>query len=192
MLRLEKTFFDLAQVNAANGISSVILCDRGAMDPSAYIERDMWLEIIQKLNLKEVEIRDNRYDIVVHLVTAADGAEVFYNSHNNSTRSESLELARSLDPLIKHAWIGHPYLTVIDNSTDFEKKCHRVVQAVLNRMGLDDKRYGHNIRKHKFLVAEFPSNLAFPVPYRDFQVEHRYLVTSNLTQARLRLRSDAS
>ena len=38
-------------------------------------------------------VRDQRYDAVFHLVTAADGAEPFYSLANNKGRSESLKAA---------------------------------------------------------------------------------------------------
>ncbi|KNE61359.1 hypothetical protein AMAG_06188 [Allomyces macrogynus ATCC 38327] len=196
MMRLEQTFIDLAHLNyEKQGKKTVVLCDRGTMDPSAYIDRDGWLKILNKLDLQEVDIRDNRYDVVVHLVTAADGAEEFYTLENNATRSEGLELARHLDSLVKHAWIGHPHFVVVDNAaTDFEKKCHRVVEAVLTRMGLPDKRWGKDIKKHKFLVRNFDPDAAFPVPFRDFNVEHRYLVNlhDDGVQVRMRKRFDES
>lgn len=44
-----------------------------------------------------VELRDERYDQIVHMVTSAQGAESFYQLANNSARSEGLELARELD-----------------------------------------------------------------------------------------------
>lgn len=44
-----------------------------------------------------VALRDNRYDQIVHMVTAASGAEKFYQLSNNAVRSESIELARELD-----------------------------------------------------------------------------------------------
>ena len=34
-----------------------------------------------------------RYDLVLHLVTAANGAEKYYTLENNAARSESVELA---------------------------------------------------------------------------------------------------
>ncbi|KAJ3365580.1 hypothetical protein GGF32_008713 [Allomyces javanicus] len=219
MMRLEQTFIDLAHLNyKKQGKKTVVLCDRGTMGiPRRYpnvalpngfavdgvafafamtdIDRDGWLKILNKLDLQEVDIRDNRYDVVVHLVTAADGAEEFYTLENNATRSEGLELARHLDSLVKHAWIGHPHFVVVDNvATDFEKKCHRVVEAVLTRMGLPDKRWGKDIKKHKFLVCNFDAEAAFPVPFRDFNVEHRYLVNLNDdgVQVRMRKRFDES
>lgn len=61
----------------------------------------------------EIELRDQRYDYVVHLVTAANGAEEFYTTANNNARSEGVELAIKLDSLCSNAWIGHPYYVCI-------------------------------------------------------------------------------
>jgi hypothetical protein len=36
-------------------------------------------------------LRNNRYDGVIHLVTAADGAEKFFENETNEARYESLE-----------------------------------------------------------------------------------------------------
>lgn len=44
-----------------------------------------------------IHLRDARYDQVVHMMTAANGAEAFYQLDNNPARSEGLELARDLD-----------------------------------------------------------------------------------------------
>jgi chromosome condensin MukBEF complex kleisin-like MukF subunit len=38
-------------------------------------------------------LRDNRYEAVIHLVTAADGAEKFYDSLSNEARYETPEEA---------------------------------------------------------------------------------------------------
>lgn len=76
-------------------------------------------------------MRDNRYDQIIHLVTAAKGAEKFYILDNNVTRTEGIELARQLDRKTAKAWIGHPYIDVIDNRTDFEMKIARVLQVFI-------------------------------------------------------------
>ena len=44
-----------------------------------------------------VELRDNRYDQIIHMVSAAIGAEAFYQLANNAVRSETIEQARELD-----------------------------------------------------------------------------------------------
>lgn len=38
-----------------------------------------------------------RYDAIIHLVTAAIGAEKYYTTENNAVRSENLQQARDLD-----------------------------------------------------------------------------------------------
>ena len=60
----------------------VILIDRGLLDGSAYVSRDEWQALMADLNMNLVSLRDNRYDAVLHLVTAADGAEAFYGTDN--------------------------------------------------------------------------------------------------------------
>lgn len=46
--------------------------------------------------MDETELRDDRYDAILHLVTAACGAENFYTADNNVARSEPLDLAREV------------------------------------------------------------------------------------------------
>ena len=43
--------------------------------------------------MDEVSLRDGRYDGILHLVTAASGAEKHYSLDNNEARSESVEAA---------------------------------------------------------------------------------------------------
>lgn len=76
------------------------------MDPSAYMDRSGWLKILSELNLEECVLRDTRYDLVIHLVTAAKSAEQFYSLDSNSVRSEDIESARILDDKIMNAWNG--------------------------------------------------------------------------------------
>jgi predicted ATPase len=193
MLNMEQTYFNLAESEAdLNDRKVLVICDRGAMDASAYIERSDWHRILTELGYTDVQLRDERYDYVVHLVTAADGAEDFYSKASNHTRSEGVELAKRLDRLCQSAWMGHAYLDIIDNATDFDKKCHRVVSTLLGRLGLEDKRYGKDIRKYKFLVRsdQFSMDTAFPVSYQDFSVEHTILPRrEDGSQTRIRRRT---
>ena len=50
-------------------------------------------------NWHEVDMRDNRYNQIIHLVSAARGAEAFYSVAGHKTRHESLGLARELDSI---------------------------------------------------------------------------------------------
>jgi hypothetical protein len=50
------------------------------------------------------------------MVTSAKGAEQFYSIEDHATRKEGLDEARERDTRAAEAWIGHPYVDIIDNS----------------------------------------------------------------------------
>ena len=92
------------------------------MDASAYIEHAKWLELLDKLSLKEELMCEDRYHHVIHMMSAANGAEDFYSVEDHSARFEGLELARERDKGAMEAWREHPYIDVVDNRADFETK----------------------------------------------------------------------
>jgi len=61
MMTIENVFFDLAESTVKN---CLVICDRGAMDASAFISKKQWDSILARNSLDEVEIRDKRYDQV--------------------------------------------------------------------------------------------------------------------------------
>ena len=107
----------------------VIICDRGTLDISAYMSAEMWDTITGSVGVDTASLR-SRYDAVLHLVSAADGAEQFYTTSNNAQRLEKadeagLKIARELDKKVIKAWSGHPHLRVINNNEDFDRKLNR-------------------------------------------------------------------
>lgn len=175
MFQIEDTYFSLA---SGQGRNCLVICDRGAMDCSAYLPRCDWDKILAENNLNEVDIRDNRYDQVVHLVTAARGAEEHYTRSNNKARSEDVELAVTNDKLVGEAWVGHPYYDFIDNSTDFETKMRRLTKSVADRLAIPhvDQWLDAASIKLKFLVKAGDMELKdWDTGFRDFQVHHDYL-----------------
>lgn len=186
MMKIEDTYFDLAQTCQKN---CLVICDRGLMDGSAYLPPEDWERMRKENNWNEVDLRDNRYNQVIHMVSAAVGAEEFYTCSGHKTRTEDLSLARELDNITAQAWVGHPYYDVVDNSSDFEDKIVRMIYMVCNRLGIDaGDRLSRNSIKRKYLVKMVPSDEKFPI-YQDFKVTHDYLVTpSRKMQARLRKR----
>ncbi len=119
----------------------LIVCDRGTMDISAYVPEDIWEGIVAELGYTSVQLREKRYDAVLHLVSAADGAEQFYTTSNNAQRleqanEEGLRIARRLDKKIIMAWTGHPHLRVINNHEDFNNKMNRVLKEINSVLGL--------------------------------------------------------
>ena len=136
-LALEDKFMKMAQACKA---PAVIVCDRGTMDISAYMKPDTWQEITKAVGTSTPQLR-GRYDAVLHLVSAADGAEQFYTTSNNASRNESadeegLRIARMLDKKVIEAWTGHPHLRVINNNVDFDRKLNRVLKEISNVLEL--------------------------------------------------------
>ncbi|XP_065367535.1 TRPL translocation defect protein 14 isoform X2 [Calliphora vicina] len=190
MIQIENTYFELGKSSSRN---CLIICDRGVMDASAYISKEKWEKMMASNNWNPIEMRDNRYNQILHLVSAANGAEEFYSTEEHACRSEGVGLARELDYKSAAAWVGHPYFDVIDNSTNFETKMNRMIESVCQKLGIDiGDRLLATSRKLKFLVASLPPDSEFP-PFQDFEVEHHYLQSSGpKVQARLRKRGQKS
>jgi thymidylate kinase/CYTH domain-containing protein len=154
------------------GRKKVILLDRGVMDIKAFVTKEDFRAMLKKKGLKEVTLRD-RYTGVVHLVTAADGAEAFYTTINNAARLETPTEARDLDKRTRECWLGHPHLKIIDNRTDFEGKIRRVFDAISQLLGAP----ASSAPKQRFLVEEVLYD-QLP-PHQVVEVEQIYLKPKN-------------
>lgn len=80
--------------NEASGKPQVVFCDRGVLDNKVYNKKvEYWKQILSNCGLditKSQEIMDQRYDAVIHMVTAADGAPKFYDFENKA-RYQTIE-----------------------------------------------------------------------------------------------------
>lgn len=75
-MHLEDVFTQIA-INSE--VPCVVVCDRGVLDGSAYTTQKLWHAILDETGWTTVQLRDKRYDAIIHLVTAAKGAEEFYH-----------------------------------------------------------------------------------------------------------------
>lgn len=163
---------------------TIVVCDRGAMDISAYMKPEMWEEITASVGTSTQELRQ-RYDAVLHLVSAADGAEQFYTTATNAVRyeqmnEEGLRIARELDKKVIKAWTGHPHLRVINNHEDFNKKLNRVILEISHVLGLPQPI----IEERKYiveLIGEIPD-------CTESDIIQTYLVAEPGCEIRLRRR----
>jgi CYTH domain-containing protein/predicted ATPase len=140
-LAKEKLYDNTVKYYDSNKI--IIIYDRGIMDACAYVDKDaVFKKMLERRGLTFADIYSH-YDAVFHLVTAADGAEEFYqwnnpdveNVGNNAARRESPEQAKIKDKTTLNSWIGHPHLRVFDNSTDFDGKMQRVITEIFSLLG---------------------------------------------------------
>lgn len=119
----------------------IILCDRGLADQLAYITKEQFEPLLAEEDMTISDVY-GRYEMIIHMVTAADGAEEFYEwagsedkENVNKFRSEPPELACHKDKLTQAAWIGSRHLKIVDNSTDFNQKKLRALKEIFAGIG---------------------------------------------------------
>ena len=162
----------------------LIVCDRGVLDNKVYMTDAEFRQVLERLGLNEVDMRD-QYDAVFHMVTAAKGAEKFYTLANNKARTETPQQAAELDDRLLAAWTGHPHLRVIDNSTDFDDKLKRVVAEIASFLGEPEP---YEIER-KFLIAYPDVRLLESMPNcRRVEIIQTYLKTGDGGEVRVRQR----
>ena len=135
-LAKEQVYEDVARGMHTDKV--LIVCDRGTLDNKPYMSPEEYEQVLNILGMNEIDMRDS-YDAVFHMVTAAIGAEKYYTLDNNRARTESAEEA---------ARLGHPYLRIIDNSTDYENKLLRLIDEIAAFLG----EQGPKRSRLKFLV----------------------------------------
>jgi predicted ATPase len=106
--------------------AAVVLCDRGTVDGAAYWPGpgDFFAGVDTS---KEREMR--RYDAVIHLRTPRAGAGY---GNGNPLRTETAEMAASIDDALMRAWDGHPCRFIVEASGDFLEKAARTMEILRN------------------------------------------------------------
>ena len=175
-LALEDKFLKMAEQSEE---PTVIICDRGTMDISAYMDDALWQQITALAHTDSLTLR-SRYDAVLHLVSAADGAEEYYTTSTNKERKEGIERARELDKRVINAWTGHPHLRVINNHQDFIAKINRVLKEISAVLELPQPI----TEERKYIVkvnGDMPATT-------DSHITQTYLVSDPDSEIRLRQR----
>ena len=176
-LALEDKFTRIAETITT---PTIIVCDRGTMDISAYMKPEMWDEITAGVGTCSEKLRA-RYDAVLHLVSAADGAEQFYTTANNAERTEGLELAREVDKKVIQAWSEHPHIRVINNHENFDTKINRVIQEISNILEIPQQI----VEERKYIVRlteDIPDSI-------ESEIIQTYLTSDPRSEVRLRRRT---
>lgn len=133
-IKLEDYFINLARLTPDR--DAVVVFDRGYLDNMAYMTKEAFDLYIKTTGVNLEEIRDSRYDMVIHMVTAANGAPQHYTLANNKARSEGIELAIAIDNKIKEVWNGHPnhmqafVIRIIGNEVTFNEKVAKVYNSI--------------------------------------------------------------
>ena len=149
-------FLEEQATKAAKEIDAptIIVCDRGLLDDKAYVSDETFKKLIKDFNVTQFELL-NRYNLVIHLTTAADGKEEYYTTSNNGARIETPEEARQKDRRTLESWLGHDNLKIMGNDTNFETKIANVIREIYQML-----KAPYPIQKQeKYLVDTFDKEL---------------------------------
>jgi hypothetical protein len=133
-LQMERSFIKIAQ---ATHRPSVVLMDRGLLDVAAYLPVDKWRSLLSLHGL-DTDYLLGRYDMVLHLTTAADGAEEHFRGSGSPA---ALTSARDLDRRMGDVWRHHPARHVLDNSVSFDDKLGRATKLALDLVAAPGLRF---------------------------------------------------
>lgn len=153
----------------------VIICDRGILDGKAFISDRQFNEILKQVS-EELNIKlnssdiINRYDMVIHLTTAARGNSKYYTLENNSARSETVDEAIRLDKKTVEAWSVHNNLQIIDSYEDFDEKITAIINVINNMLGNT-----FEVKKErKFQVKPIELDILSNINYEKTHIEQYY------------------
>lgn len=176
----------LALANLFKNDKCVIIYDRAEGDVSAYLPKKYFDVMVEDMRINWDLIKIS-YDGVIHLVTAANGAEEFYTTTNNKARREDTVEAIIADIKTQAAWLGTSKLRIIDNSTGFEIKLKRALQAIAGFLGIPVPLE----IERKFLLRYAPDfSNKYLKDAEEILLEQMYLVSPNPDEEiRIRKRS---
>jgi predicted ATPase len=175
VMALEDYFIEAAKLEDKD---CLIVCDRGVMDSKAWLPgTTAFDEILVEENLTENQVTNERYDLVCHMVTAAEGAEHNYTTKNNTARKEKPEDARALDKKIQEVWINHHNFRILSATPTFDKKLDNIVSVVNNLL---NTKASYNLSQKYLLPMNFSvDTLPRDLPSTSFTEEMTYLIASD-------------
>lgn len=168
---IENYFKELAEIKKHTHKGKILLlCDRGCMDARAYLPEELWQAILDQKNWNPITLSHKRYDMVLHLVTCADGAEEFYTTDNNQARYETVDEAVDIDKKLQFAYNGHPHHKIIKNVRlkDFKYKIGRVIEETMNCLELVEGNQGDVFELTTFRYLMKDTKFVYP---QDVKVE---------------------
>ena len=159
---MESYFENLAKLQTKDVL---IVCDRGACDTFAYCSEEVKNEVLKRENWSIDFLNHHRYDKIIHMVTAANGARDFYDL-DNEARYETAREGISIDRNIQDVWFTNPRYVIIDNSEKtFQKKISRVFNEIGDLVSLPTQKFVRKfLLKSVFKEDVFPPDVFF-APY---------------------------
>ena len=177
-LALEDYFADLAQLA---GQPSIILCDQGTMDQARLLSEELWQTVLDETGWNNIQLRDNRYDQVIHLETNTTD-QSFFKFRTQDHPSE-VRAAKQQDQTIQAIWAGHPHQVILVSQSAFDQKilqaCHLLYQLI--GLPVDNKVFKKLLIKQQFQIPQ-------EISTHTFDVEEVFLKSNDKEQQKIRKR----
>ena len=109
--------------------------DRSIMDGQAYFKEKEDFDRVLKYSDLTTESVYERYDKVIHLVSAAVDAVFAYTTSDGTPRDEKPEDAKKLDFKVRDAWSGHPSFEIVTNTFKFDQKLSKAMSIIFSLTG---------------------------------------------------------
>lgn len=183
-LQLKKEELFEQAANEIEGDKVLVFYDRGILDDKGYVTPSEFDEILATFDKTEEECM-NRYDLVMHMTTAAMGGDELYTTANNAARYEDSDMARKVDDTIRESWIKHPNVRIIESEEDFELKMRKAVQTVFEFLDEEKPREA----SRKYLVRNTPEIISM-LEGRSVKTHilQHYLTSAPGVERRIRIR----
>ena len=176
VIKLQLTLESIAdEVANQSNKPVIILCDRGVLDDKAYVTKKEWQQLLKEFKVKELDLM-NRYNLTLHLRTAALGKEEFYTLDNNSARTETVEEARQKDKKTLEGWLGHENLKIIGNETSFNEKINQVIREIYDTLA---KPYPTQIQR-KYLIEKIDLSKIEEIKLVKLSIEQYMIESGNI------------
>jgi nicotinamide riboside kinase len=109
----------------------LIVTHRGTLDPCAFWQSfGNSQESFFEMTGTTLEDHYRRYDLVIHVESAAVRVPEAYVRYPAAHRPEDIAQAALLDRLLGELWGGHPRYVKIEGTRDFEEKIERGLAAI--------------------------------------------------------------
>ena len=163
-MNMEEYFKNLARIR---GKDALLICDRGTCDTFAYCDQRVRDAVLKKENWTIDMLNYMRYDKIIHMVTAANGAKRFFG-YENEARSETIEEAIDLDRKIQEVWFNNPRFVIVDNSDNtFNNKIGRVFNEISEVVSLPVQKFVRKfLLKNIFEREHFEPQIVYS-PYKE-------------------------
>lgn len=134
IIKKQVEFEDLAVEMAIKTEVDVIVCDRGLLDPAAYIEDG--IHGLERRYFVDLNAAIKRYYAVIHLESLATIDPKMYNKMvaSNPCRVESVEDSIRQEMALRHIWSTHPRRIHLNG--DIEESVSiicEIIQGILNQ-----------------------------------------------------------